>query len=250
MRSVPFRLGAAGFAAALLFPVAAFAAAIPAPAPRVLRHLTFAVGVDVETRTDTKVSGIEGPPSGTASSTGTQIEKGTITADVVAATGDGGIVIDVSEDTDTRKAGVARVAILGSTISYNPNLDVTDEERDLLRFLSRSFVKDGEIDVGTTWSSDAKSDLGTDHADYSVTAVDADAKTIDIAVDEKASQAGPRGFDGTTRGTVKYDMGVLVPLSFSLDTKRRAQQGLEQTLTVETKVTSTLTSDSFHNATN
>jgi len=228
--------------------MAAFAAATPPPAPRVLRHLTFAVGVDVETRTDTKVSGIEGPASGTASNTGTQIQKGSITVDVVAATGDGGIVVDVSEDTDTRKAGVARVAILGSTISYDPNKDVTDEERDVLRFLSRSFVKDGEISVGTSWATDANSSLGTDHAAYSVTAVDADAKTIDIAVDERASQTGPRGFDGTTRGTVKYDMGVLVPLSFSLDTKRRAQQGIDQTVTVETKVTSTLTSDSFHKA--
>jgi len=244
------RLGVAFLAAALLSPSPSCAAEAPA-APRVLRHLTFAVGVDVENRTDTKVSGIGGPASGIASNTGTQIEKGSISVDVVAVTADGGIVVDVSEDTDTRKAGVVRVAILGSTISYNPNLDVTEEETDILRFLSRTFVKDGEISVGTAWTADAKSDIGSDHATYTVTAVDADAKTLDIAVDEKESQKGPHAFDGTTRGTVKYDTGVLVPLAFTLDTKRQGP-GPEfgQLVTVETKVTSTLTFDSFHKPAN
>jgi hypothetical protein len=250
MRSVQDRLAVALVAAAAFPPSVVIAAATPAPAPRVLRHLVFNVGVDIENRTDTKVSGIEGPASGTASDVGTQIEKGTISVDVVAVTGDGGIVVDVSEDTDTRKAGVARVAILGSAVSYDPSRDVTEEEVDILRFLSRTFVKDGEISVGTAWTTDAQSGIGSDHAVYAVTAVDADAKTIDISVDEKTTQIGPKGFDGTTRGSVKYDMGVLVPISFSLDTRRQGHPGLGQLLTVETKVTSSLAFDSFHKAAN
>ncbi len=215
-----------------------------APALKVLRHLSFTIGTYVENRTDTKVSGIEGPPSGTASDTGTAVGKGSISVDVMAVTGDGGIVVDVSEDTDTRKAAPVRVAILNNRLLYDPKSDVTEEETDILRFLSRTFVKAGELDVGTTWDDNAQTAQSVDHSTYRVTAVDADAKTIDVAIDETTSVSGPRGFEGRTEGTVTYDTAVLVPLSLTLSTRRRSTQPGQLT-TVDVKLTSRLTSDSF-----
>jgi hypothetical protein len=244
MRNVPSTLGAAVCAAFALLPVPVPADTAPLPALKVLRHLTFAIDVDVERRTDTNVSGIGGPPSGIASNTGTALGHGTIAVDVVAATGDGGIVLDISEDTDARKFGTVRAAVLGSTVSYDASKDVSLEEREVLRLLSRSFVKDGEIAVGTAWTAQAQGNGDSESTTYTVTALDADTKTIDIAVAGTMAQKGADGFDGTTSGSVRYDMGTLVPLQFSLHVRKRTQP-LGQVVTVDTKLTATLTSDSF-----
>ncbi len=248
MRFAFCRLGVAFIAATAtthLFTAGIAAAAGTSPAPKVLRHLTFDIGLDVESRTDTKVSGIEGPASGTASSTGTSLGKGTISVDVIGVTSDGGLVVDVSENTDTRKAAAARVAIVGNSLSYAPSSNVTEEESDVLRFLSRTFVKEGELSDGTTWSDSSQAPGTTERTTYKVTAVHADAKTIDVAVDETTSVTGPHGFEGTTRGTLTYDTDVLVPLTLSLATRRRFSE-VGQSVTVDMKLTSTLTSDSFH----
>jgi hypothetical protein len=245
MRSVRFGLCAAIVAVAVVSSAGGASADAPALAPlKVLRHLSFDVVVGLETRSEQRVSGIGGPDSGIAADDASQTRKGTISADVVAVTADGGIVVDISEDTDNRKAAVARVGIQGNKLVFDANRDLTVEETDVLRFLSRGFVKDGEVAAGTMWTSDVKNGGGSETGRYTVTAVDADAKTIDVAIAVTMVVNGPNGFDGTTSGTLKYDLATLVPLAFTLHT-RQVTRGMGTVATIDTNVTSTLGADSF-----
>ena len=104
---------------------AARAADPPPPLPS-LRHLVFAVEIGVKDEyekrllTTPRIDGVsrrasakdnQAPPPDQRTAAYDRRLKGFIICDVVAATGDGGLVVDVSEETPERAAPRMRVAI-------------------------------------------------------------------------------------------------------------------------------------------
>jgi hypothetical protein len=224
----------------------AAAAATPADPPlKVLRHLTFDVSVDVESKTETKVAGFDGATSGTAADdTGSTATHGTISVDVVGVTADGGLVVDVSEDAATRRALPVRVGVTDKALFYDPTRTVTDEERRLLHYLARDFVKSGELAPGTTWVDDMSAANVSDRTTYKVTTVDADAKTIGLEIVGDTTATGPSGYVTRSFGTMTYDTGVLVPQNVTLSTRTNIQ-AVGRLTTVDTKLAFALRDDSF-----
>jgi hypothetical protein len=222
------------------------AAAVAADPPlKVLRHLTFDVSVGIDSETQTKVAGFDGAVSGLASdNNGTTIGRGTISVDVVGATTDGGLVVDVSEDAPPRRAPVVRVGITEKALLYDPARVVTDEERTLLHFLARAFVGATELAPGTAWTEDMSAGATRDRTTYTVTSVDVPAKTVALDIVGSSSASGPNGFDTRTRGTMTYDTGVLVPSAIEIRTDTNIQN-VGRLTTVKTTLTATLKDDSF-----
>jgi hypothetical protein len=236
----------AGISVAVFCIVTTAVASATDPPLKVLRHLSFDVTVDVESKTETKVAGFDGATSGTASDdTGSTATHGTIVVDVVGATADGGLVVDVSEDAANRRALPVRVGITDKALFYDPSRTVTEEERRLLHFLARDFVKPGELAPGSTWVDDMSAANVSDRATYKVTTVDADAKTIGLDVVEDTTATGPSGYVTRSLGTLTYDTGVLVPQSVTMSSRTNIQQGLGRLTTVDTKLTFALRDDSF-----
>jgi hypothetical protein len=237
----------------MIFGVAALAtftgveqgAALAADAPlAVLRHMTFDVSYNVRSRVDTKESGFNGPLSGTSTGNGPNSEsRGTISVDVVAATADGGLVVDVSENT-VRNSAPIRVGITDKALFYDRNAVVTEEERMLLHYLARDFVKEGTLAVDTSWVEETKDTGGSGRTTYRVTAVDQSAKTISVDIAGTSSATGVGAFDAKTSGTMTYDMGTLVPLSLSLETRTTMETSSGLT-TIDAQMTSTLRDDSL-----
>ena len=246
------------------------------PAPlKVLRHLSFAFTYDSHSRVETKTSGfdrgdmsqggVSGPMmgggtqggafgsggmgtevSGSATSSGpTTVKNGTIDVDVMAATGDGGLVVDVSEN-EMKRTPVVRVGITDKSLFFKSDAVITDEERIVLHYLARDLVKADDLAVGTSWVDDQTEGAGiADRVHYRVTSVDSDAKTMSVDISGTNTGSGLHSYVGLTTGSMTYDVGTAVPLRISLST-HATMDGSGSHTTIETYLTSTLRSDSFH----
>jgi len=241
-----------GFACANLFlatssrpGVAADAGTATAPL-KVLRHLEFYVTVGESSTTETKVSGFDaGSESGHATNSDGDLDvRGTIDVDVVGATSDGGLAVDVSEDAATRKAPPVRVGILDGKLYYDPHAVVTEEERDVLSFLDRGFVKPDTLGAGTTWNDDPVGAGMTTHTTYKVKSVDDQAKTMALDFEGFTNVTGPNGYQADTHGTLTYDTGVSVPIDFTL-WRRTHVDNPGRLTTIDTKLSATLREDSL-----
>jgi hypothetical protein len=241
-----------GFACANLFLVAATRPGVAADAGtttaalKVLRHLEFYMTVGESSTTETKVSGFDaGSESGHATDDNGSLDAhGTITVDVVGATSDGGLAVDVSEDAASRKSPPIRVGILAGKLYYDPHTIVNEEERDVLLFLDRGFVKPDTLSAGTTWNDDPAGSGTTTHTTYKVKSVDDQAKTVALDFEGSTNVTGPNGFRADTHGTMTYDTGVSVPLDFTLWRRTHVEQPGRLT-TVDTKLSATLREDSL-----
>jgi hypothetical protein len=235
-----------GVALIALFAAITHADAGAADAPlTVLRRMSFDVSYNVRSRVDTKESGFNGPLSGTSTGNGPNSEsRGTISVEVVAATADGGLVVDVAEDT-VRNSAPIRVGITDKALFYDRNAGVTEEERMLLHYLARDFVKAGELTAATTWVEETNDTGGSGRTTYRVTAVDESAKTVSLDISGTSSATGVGAFDAKTTGSMTYDTGTLVPLMLALTTRTTLESGSGHT-TIDAQMTSTLRDDSFH----
>jgi hypothetical protein len=220
-------------------------AADATPPLKVLRHLEFTMTVDESSTTETKVAGFDaGSASGRATDYNGGIDAhGTIAVDVVAATTDGGLVVDVSEDAVSRKATTVRVGILNGKLLYDPHAVVTEEERTLLAFLARDFVKPDALDAGTTWVGDAAAGE-SGHTTYTVKSVDADAKTVALDFVGETAMSGPDGYTASTQGSMTYDTGVSVPRVFSV-WRRTHVTNPGRLTTIDMRMSATLHADSL-----
>jgi len=124
---------------ALMLPNSAPAATASAPDVP-LRHMVFGITIGIRTIASTQGSGIGTDGGSKASGSGVQ-GSGTITADVMAPTQDGGLIIKISEEAQDRKAPVVRVAVrMGGEILTPPDAHLLEEESMLLRYLARGIV--------------------------------------------------------------------------------------------------------------
>ena len=244
-------------------PVAAGAAGSAAPS-RPLRTLSFDVDVHVAARRETPGEGIrgtlpgvpvkgrmvQGRPGG-ATGNGQRTEaaavttKGTIGVDVVAATDDAGLVVDVSETATERSRPKVRI-VLGpdGAVFYDPKnaANLTEEEITLVRWLARGFFADRPTEPGTSWTVDQSANGHVDVERYRVVARDAHHLTLEYALEEKVG--GAAGYAGTRGGSLVYDIAMIVPVKATFQTEARRQVGAAYE-TTRTSVTLALVADSF-----
>jgi len=213
-------------------------AAEPPPLPS-LRHLTFAVEVAVKdeyekrqenssrvtpglTRRSGMGSGGRVPQTPRTAAYDRQL-KGEIVCDVVAATSDGGLVVDVSEEGAERSSPRIRVAIEpNGHLSYSRVAPLFDEEAALLRLMARSVIGSQPHDVGTSWVVE---DTGKGYATrttFHVTAVEG-GSDLRLEVDGEFHQDGIDTIIGAVQGKLAYDQSKLVPRTATLASQSRRE---------------------------
>jgi hypothetical protein len=171
--------------------------------------------------------------------------KGSITVDVVRATDDSGLIVDVAENATDRVRPKVRLGIaVDGSLLFDPATrdNVTEEELALVRWLARGFYGDRPTDPGTAWTVDQSSNGHTDLEHYRVVERDEHRVTLEYTLDEKVT--GVTGFEATRAGSLVYDTTLVVPVkaTFQTDTRRQVAGSYD---TVRTTVALTLLTDSF-----
>jgi len=214
-----------------------------------LRHLVYKLGVTVTTQTEELVMGENGEMptagSGVAHYTAGMLSRGTMTADVMGFTGDDALAVQISEQTDNRKAPPVRVDVtVDGQLRINPDdlVNVTEEEQELLRLLARKFLSEDGLDAGR-WVHELEQGKANLHEEYRIMARQPNGD-LTIALDQRIKVAGAQPYDTTTHGTITYSNSYKVPRSISID-GRTHHEGIQQTETDDTKFSLDLISDSF-----
>lgn len=205
-----------------------------------LRHLVYQVGVTVSTQTEIPTGDI----SGAAHYASGMRSHGTMTADIMGFTADDAFAIQISEQTDNRKAPSVRVDVTadgGLRIKPDDVLNVTEEEEALLRVLARKFLSQDGLLAGK-WIHQLAEDRASIHEEYRITGVHPNGDVL-IALDQQIKMGGAQPFDTTTHGMITYSMPYSVPRSISLD-GRTHHEG-PRLETDDTKVNLELLTDSF-----
>ncbi|HEV3089016.1 MAG TPA: hypothetical protein VGX96_17525 [Candidatus Elarobacter sp.] len=255
--------------------LALFAALAAAPLPagavesvRPLRTVSFDFDLHVATVTETPGGGVStgrgasvvvkgrivsrgaSPTRGSGESAvkRTFSAKGSIVVEVIQATEDSGLVVDVAENAIDRSRPKVRMAIgPDGLILFDPKniASVTEEELAVARWMARGFYGDRPTDPGTSWTNDQSSTGRTDLEHYKVVERDAHRVTLDYSLDEKV--AGVSGYEATRAGSLVYDTALVVPLkaSFQTESRRQVQGSYDVT---HTTVALTLTADTFATA--
>jgi len=170
--------------------------------------------------------------------------KGRIVCDVVAATSDGGLVVDVSEDATERAAPPVRVAVEpNGHLNYSPSTTVFEEEAALLRLLARSIVGSQPHGLGASWVIEDSGKGYGSKTTFLVTGVQA-AGDLRLDLDQQYHQEGIDGVVGSVQGKVAYDQTKLVPrtASFGAQAHRETPDGYR---VVSMEISLTLVEDSF-----
>lgn len=257
------RLWPAAAAAALLVIPPLGARAIENARP--LRTLTYAVDVTVIHAIDTPggtVAGggarpalivkgkvvTQGRPitgSGDKRAAATVATKGSITVEVLQATEDAGLVVEVAEDAVERVRPRVRLAISSDgALFYDPTnaAKLSEEEIAVVHWLGRGFFGDHPTAVGTSWTVDQSANGHTDVERYEVMARDAGQVTLGYALEQRSTLAS--GYEGTRAGSLVYDTKMVVPVEASFDSVARRQVG-ESYDTLRTSIKFKLLTDTF-----
>lgn len=255
-------------AVAVLVWATVLSAAPAAPAvARPLRTLRFTVDVRVteiratpgEALHGTRpVVLVKGRMTGGGSSTGTGSSErtvgatlkatGSIDVDVISATDDAGLVVDVAENALERMRPTVRI-VLGpdGALFYDPKnaANLSEEEIAVVRWLARGFYGDHPTDPGTAWTVDQSANGHVDIEHYRVVAHDvhdAHNVTLDYALEEKVP--GATGYAAWREGSLVYDTALIVPLKATFQSEARRHVG-DAYQTTRTSVTLALAADSF-----
>jgi hypothetical protein len=179
------------------------------------------------------------------SSPGSGSATGQITVDVIAATPDGGLVVNVTQSVDraARELQTIRCALYGPTtdVVCDQNVGSTGEETALLTFFGRGFYDTGRLDTKGHWRTSPRIRNGqlTDSEDFTVTKTDGNQVTI--AVDQEQRNGNYRS---SATGTVVYDAAMDIPDAVHLVAAATNSAGEE-----DTNISLTLVSDSMAKAT-
>jgi hypothetical protein len=253
MRSLLAFAVAAAFAA----PLAANAADAPAPTTS-LRHLVYDVSYSARTTHEVKSSGFNGgyggsgPPGegagatsgmGTASQYMNGDDRGKLTIDIVAATKDGGLVVDTSFAGATNVQPVTRVAIyIDGRLSADPAHPLSPEAARLLPLIARGFIANRDVSPGSSWSVPAPAPA-KGSTTYRVQS--SDGSRALIAIEGVWSMPGPTGFDESDNGVTTYATDLVSPVSYDVTSRIHRQLSIDQSMTTSAHVIATLVSDSF-----
>jgi hypothetical protein len=201
------------------------AAAVPLPALSAdapLREVTYHFSIDMhgfDSETDVATNGI----TSLGGMTMTGGRSGTLTVDVLAATKDGGLLVEVHENIDRaeRPMQPVKCAVYENpdNVVCDQNLVqagvVTEELDSLLAYFGRGFYDTARLDNNNHWQTvlpfnDGKASRTTD---FTVSKADGNVLTIDV---NRITREGSG--DTMAKGTLIYDSGMTVPVSEHLVT--------------------------------
>jgi hypothetical protein len=211
--------------------------------PRASQNTLVTGGIGRAARAQGIVPGAQGGPTEDVSRAGVET-RGTIAVDVIAATGDGGLVADISETAPGRTRAKVRLAVShdGSVVA-DPKFvnDVTEEEVSLARWLARGFYSDHPREAGTLWTVDQSGNGVVAAEHYRVLSAANQRVTLAYALEQSDSAAS---FALTRQGSLVYDTGFIVPISATYEAQARRQlfEAVDET---HTSVVLKLTADSF-----
>jgi hypothetical protein len=222
--------------------------------PKPLRTLTYEVAYSVQTTQETLVSNLMGGNAdgrahtpdvgkGSVSRGFGSNDRGTLTIDVIAATGDGGLVVDAAYEGREARQPVLRVAIMSDgRLLFDPKRSLSAQARRLLPLLSRGMIANRDVSPGSTWSTPF-APPAKGETTYHVTHRDDTRATIAITTD--AAVAGPSGYDEHADGTATYATDVLCPTAYDIRIRVRQQLTPEKLESSDAHVTATLLRDTF-----
>jgi hypothetical protein len=248
----------------VLLPVVALAgmAATAPAAPKPLRTLVYAVVYSSRAQNEELTSGFTGVAnSGNArgarrlpasSTTGdARVDRrsevnddGTLTIDVIAATGDGGLVVDAAYAGNTTTQPKIRVAIFSDgRLSYDPRTTLSAEAARVLPLLARGLIANRDVSPGSSWSTSVPFPQAHGSTLYRV--VHVVGEQAEMTIERDMMVEGPRGFSEQDHGTTTYATDRLCPLVFELDASARHQPSPEQYVTENAHLSARLISDTF-----
>ncbi|MBV8152333.1 MAG: hypothetical protein JOY59_12310 [Candidatus Eremiobacteraeota bacterium] len=222
----------------------------------VLRHLVFDIRSSSTLRQDRRRSGLSYLDPGTqqmVNPTGGNYDTisvssrnlGQLIVDVIAATQDGGLVVDATLDGDTTKMGKTRIAIFpDGRLSYNPSLDLPPEVLRVLPLLGRRVVTGH--DVGDTWTVPLPGKNVKGENDFRITG-EAPGDNLNVELQTSMQVSGYPHVDESSRTTSVYSPRLTVPMKVSFTGLiHKEDSGASQSLqTINLTVDATLVQDSF-----
>jgi hypothetical protein len=233
--------------------LAAIAPVVGAEAPKSLRTLVYAIAYAAQTRNEEHTSGFTGKAVGPAivAQGNAAVERiadvnddGTLTIEVIAATSDGGLVVDATFAGKTTNQPPIRVAIFpDGRLSYDPRTPLSVEATHVLPLLARGVIAGRDVSPGSTWTTGVPYPSARGATIYHVTHVD--GERAELAIDSEITESGPRGFSERGHGTATYATDRLCPLVYELQAQSRHQPTAEQYVTASAHLTARLVSDTF-----
>ncbi len=212
-----------------------------------LRHMVFGVNVILAVTSEARgVYDIAWRAGATISDSKVNDHAdGQIVCDVLGATADGGLLLEVSENSDKRQAPPARVALQsdGMLLYTQAGKPLNEEEVVLLKLLARGVIGATPRAAGDSWTVENTADKYKSTTTFHVASEPApNTLNVDL-VETYASTAAP-AYSGTMHGTVNYDPRLSVPNKAELErsTRSEKQDGAQ---TVAYTLDYTLESDSF-----
>lgn len=195
-----------------------------------LRHLEYHFNVGVRGETTVRDSGIgsgdhsapgstsNAPASGVGTVRTGIADTGTITADFMGMSGDGGAIYMIAEKgRDSRVAEPAQCLVYPNTnLICDQSKTVYDEEIALLRTLGKDFTRAVPLDARNHWQYRETTPNTLETTDYTIKG-DANG-VVTIAVDDLMKASGMNSYDATTSGTIKYSRAASVPTAISMQT--------------------------------
>lgn len=196
-------------------------------ADKPVRTVVYRYSVDEHGFTGAPSASVYGAVSENGSS-GLGGSTGTIRADVIRATDDGGLVVDVTQsiDRELRPLQTLRCAVYGRTedVVCDQNIAPTEAENILLMYFGRYFYESSRVDAGGHWQTSPHfhDSQMTIVNDFAVSKADGNVLTLKVNRVEKGG-----GYYSKTQGTLVYDVGLSIPDSIKLATtiQRSGDQG-------------------------
>lgn len=218
-----------------------------AVSPRPIRHLSFAVSYAATKKLETSTTGLtgEGPSVPIRATATTTVDKGdsTLEVDVIAATRDGGLVVDAQVLGPNRKAGKTRFGITADgRLLYDPKAPVLEEETRMLFLLSQG-VFAREMGPGTTWHEPIAGRDANGDTEYHILKLDGDRITAEI--NRSLTVAGAKPYRETSRLLTDYDRHFVTPKTAEVSIHAQSSPGIGQTLYVDTEINFKLTADTM-----
>jgi hypothetical protein len=171
-------------------------------------------------------------------------DDGRLTVDVVAATKDGGLVVDAAFAGKVTTQPPIRVAIFpDGRLSYDPRLALSAQAARVLPFLARGLLADHDVSPGSTWNAAAPFPGARGSTLFRVTHVQ--DERADLTVQREMTVTGPRGFSEQDHGNTSYAIDRLCPLELELDAQARHSPSPDQYVTETAHLSAKLISDTF-----
>lgn len=232
-----------------------------ADAAKPMRHLEYQFSVGVSSESTTHSSGIGGAggsadsgngPSGPANSASGintlrsgNSDDGTIVADLMTVSGDGGQVYMISEHArQLRNAEPTQCIVYSSTyVICDTSKKVYDEEIALLRTLGKNFTHAVPLDSKNHWAYHENSPTSTETDDYTI--VNSAGGILTLSLEGVVKVGGVNAYNAATSGTITYNRGLAVPVAISEQTITHADQGSGSSNRGQTTLSLKLLNDSM-----